>query len=168
MHEVVLLLGGNLGDVGLSFKKAINMLEEKLGELTKSSSLYSSPAWGFEHENDFLNQVIVFKTVHTPHTVLAYCLETESLLGRERSFVSKSKSCKNTYEARPIDIDILFYNDKIIDSPNLQIPHPQIQNRRFTLEPLAEIMPDFMHSKLKKSCENLLKDCKDESVVRKL
>ena len=135
-NKVVLSLGGNIGDVQQVFELARIQLEKRIGELVISSSLYSTKAWGIENQSDFLNQVVVILTECAPLEVLEFCLIIEEELGRVR---------KEKWHERIIDIDVLFYEDKIIDSTNLILPHPYIQDRNFILHPLVEIMPGFIH-----------------------
>ena len=150
-NKVVLSLGGNIGDVQQVFELARIQLEKRIGELVISSSLYSTKAWGIENQSDFLNQVVVILTECAPLEVLEFCLIIEEELGRVR---------KEKWHERIIDIDVLFYEDKIIDSTNLILPHPYIQDRNFILHPLVEIMPGFIHPSLKKTVFELKKWCK--------
>lgn len=161
MNEVVLLLGSNLGDSRLCFQEACVLLEDRLGLLLQQSSLYQSPPWGFVHENDFLNQVLVFQTALMPIQILQECLQIEADLGRERKGQAG-------YAARVIDIDLLFVNDEVLQSDQLELPHPRLHLRRFTLLPLEELMPDFVHPILKDNIQGLLAACEDKSEVRKL
>jgi len=161
MQSVIFLLGGNIGNVEETFMHAKLLLQKRLGLVVSSSALYRSPAWGFAHENDFLNQIIVVHTNQTPKACLTAALETEIDLGRTRSGGVG-------YEARIIDIDILFYENEIIDTESLTVPHPHIQERRFTLLPLCEIMPHYVHPILEKTCVQLLEECVDKSKVEKL
>ena len=161
MNKVVLLLGSNLGNSPLLFQQAVDLLIARLGELVSQSALYQSLPWGFEHENDFLNQVVVLETVCSSEEVLQICLQIEIDLGRER------KEHKG-YSARIIDLDLLFVNDEVLESENLILPHPRLHLRKFTLLPLVELMPDFIHPTLHKSMQWLLIACDDNSEVRKI
>lgn len=158
-NNVILSLGGNLGDVQQVFVKAIISLQKKIGNLMLSSSLYKTKAWGVENQPDFLNQVIVLVSDLTPMEVLEVCLTVEEDLGRVR---------KERWHERIIDIDVLFYNDELIKTENLLIPHPYIQDRNFILYPLVEVIPDFLHPVLKKTLRELKKCCKDELLVVKI
>ncbi len=157
-NKVVLSLGGNIGDVQQVFKSATNALKNRVGELNQVSSIYKTKAWGVEDQPDFLNQIVVLDTILSPIQVLNSCLEIEAELGRVR---------KQKWHERVIDIDVLFYEDQIIDSENLILPHPLIQERNFILYPLAEIIPDFIHPKLKRTLLQLKNSCKDELLVVK-
>ncbi len=159
--QIVLSLGGNVGNVQQTFIKAISSLENKVGKLVKSSSLYLTKAWGVENQPDFINQVLVFKTQLTPKEVLKICLQTENELGRKRMEGDK-------WQKRVIDIDILFYESEIINSTNLIIPHPYLHQRNFVLFPLAELIPQFIHPLLGKTIDELKKSCQDNLKVIKL
>lgn len=160
MNSVFLLIGGNLGDRFKLLSQTKIDIQEKIGRINKESSIYETVAWGFESENDFLNQVIMITTDFDAMEVLKFCQEIENNLGRVRK--------SGGYASRTIDIDILFFNDEAIDLPDLKIPHIQLHKRKFTLEPLAEIEPDFIHPVLNKTMKQLLKDCSDKSEVKKI
>ena len=161
MNKAVLLLGSNLGNGQLLFQHVISLIDERFGELETQSAIYKSRPWGFEHENDFLNQILVLETDLAAEEILQNCLKIEADLGRQRK---KQKG----YSARIIDIDLLFVNDEVLDSKNLILPHPRLHLRKFTLLPLVELMPDFNHPKLHKSMQALLIACEDNSEVRKI
>ena len=158
MNTVYLLLGSNMGDSEQMLAVATNMIEKNIGKLTKSSSIYRTAAWGKEEQPDFLNQIIIVSSSLSSSTVLKEMFGIEKEMGRVRT-------TKNA--ARVIDIDMLFFNDEIIQTETLIVPHPQIQNRRFVLVPLAEISPDFQHPLLKKSSLELLIICSDKLNVQK-
>lgn len=160
MNFAYLLLGGNIGDRKAVIAKAIEMIHSSCGEIIKESSLYESAPWGFEANNQFINQVILVETSLSAEDLLENILNIELLLGRTRNNSAN-------YSSRIIDIDILFYNEEIINVKNLKVPHPLLQERRFTLEPLNEIAQKMMHPVLNKSVAELLIDCKDNSIVTK-
>ena len=160
MNKVVLLLGSNLGDGQLLFQQVISLIDERLGKLEIQSALYQSPPWGFEHENDFLNQVLILETDLAAGEILQTCLQIEVDIGRKRT--------TQVYEARRIDIDVLFVNDEVMDTESLVLPHPRLHLRKFTLLPLLELIPDYVHPKLQKSIQELLVACEDNSEVRKI
>lgn len=159
MNRTYLLLGGNLEDRMQSLKSASAYISERLGKIILVSSFYETAAWGKTDQPAFLNQVILVETTQNAASTLEIILNIEQEMGRFR---------KEKYGPRIIDIDILFFNDEIILSPKLVIPHPEIQNRRFALEPIAEIAGNFIHPLLKKSMEQLLEECKDPLPVKKL
>ena len=158
MNTVYLLLGSNMGDSEQMLTVATNMIEKNIGKLTTSSSIYRTAAWGNEDQPDFLNQIIIVSSLLSSSNILKEMFVIEKEMGRVRT-------TKNA--ARVIDIDMLFFNDEIIQTETLTVPHPQIQNRRFVLVPLAEISPDFQHPLLKKSSLELLSICSDKLNVQK-
>lgn len=160
MHKITILLGSNQGNRKELIMKAIQLLEIKLGKCHKVSSIYESEAWGFEADTAFLNQVLMFDSTLKPEEILQIGLDAEKELGRTRN--------EGGYASRTMDIDLLFYDNQIIEEENLQIPHPRLHLRRFTLEPLVEIMPDFIHPKLKKNMRKLLEVCTDNVIPNKL
>ena len=160
MNQIYLLTGGNLGDRYSLLERAKKIIVEKIGEIIKESSIYETMPWGFNSEQNFLNQVFNVSTDLSPKEILNKCFEIEKELGRVRQ--------SEQYSSRTIDIDILFYNDEIIHEQELIIPHERLHKRRFTLEPLVEIAPDLIHPVIKKSLSDILKECNDTSEVRKL
>lgn len=147
MTSVFLLLGANLGDPKIQIKSALDLIENNIGIIVNQSSLYTSEAWGVENQPIFFNQVIEITTGFSPIQVLNASQHIENTLGRVRDM---------KWGSRVIDIDILYYNDIIIEEDILQVPHPYIQERNFTLVPLVEIAPDFIHPILHKSNKELL------------
>lgn len=158
--KVYLLLGGNIGDTKKLFVDAINNIEITIGKVLSLSSLYESEPWGFEHEQNFLNQVIIIETDLLPIDLLNSIQNIEKILGRIRK--------KSQYSERTIDIDILFYGSEIIESERLTIPHLMLHKRRFTLEPLVELTPEFNHPVIKKTLVELLQECPDMLFVKRL
>ncbi len=159
MHTLYLLLGSNIGNSALQLENALQHIEKKIGKLEKKSSLYATAAWGNVKQNDFLNQVVLVHTTLNANEILIQIFAIEKKMGRVRTY-------KNA--AREIDIDILFWDDAIIDSNTLTIPHKEIQNRRFVLEPLNEIAPTLLHPVLHKDIKTLLHICKDNLNVQKI
>ncbi len=158
-HTVFLLLGSNQGDSLQLLEVAKDRLTDALGAIDATSACYQTAAWGKSDQPDFINQVISVSTSLKPEQILHKILNIERNLGRVR--VEK-------WGSRIIDIDILFYDSEIISQPDLTIPHPAISQRRFTLEPLAEIAPHFLHPVLNKTIKTLLAECKDPLMVKKL
>ena len=159
VNEIYILLGANLGDPITQLGKARELLKQKLGNLVKASSVYQSEAWGVEDQPIFLNQVLLIETDKSADESLLICQNIENELGRIR---------KEKWGARLIDIDILYFNSEIIDKPLLKIPHPYIQDRKFTLQPLCEVANSYKHPKLNLTNEQLLLICKDNLEVVKI
>ncbi len=155
-----LLLGADIGDKRTTFAKAKLLVSERVGRVVRESSLYESEAWGFESSTTFLNQVLEVKTPLPPQELLDVIHEIETELGRIRS--------GNGYESRLIDIDILFYESLVLDTPALVIPHPHLHKRMFTLAPLNELIPNFIHPALHKTIADLYTECTDKGLVRKI
>ncbi|GAB3532007.1 2-amino-4-hydroxy-6-hydroxymethyldihydropteridine diphosphokinase [Pontibacter brevis] len=157
MPELYLLLGGNLGDRVSYLTEARKSIATVIGSITNSSKLYETAAWGKTDQPSFLNQVLAVQTDLRPEQVLLKINTIEQELGRVRL---------EHWGARVIDIDILFYDQHVVQSQRLTIPHPQLHLRRFTLMPLAEIAPRLVHPVLGKAAEDLLKECPDTLEVR--
>ena len=157
---VYLSLGSNMGDRQMLLQLAIGLITYRIGRVKQLSSVVETPAWGFEGDA-FFNACVGVETALNPQDVLNELLAIESLLGRERK---KAEG----YQARTIDLDILFYEDKVIDTEHLNIPHPRMEKRNFVLAPLAEIAPDFKHPVLKQSIRQLVADSQDKANVTSL
>jgi len=158
MVDVFLLLGSNLGDRSLLLKQAINAIEEEIAPVIKQSAVYETQSWGKTDSPDYLNQVILIDTQLSAQIILQKILNIEWKIGRVR---------EEKWGPRLIDIDILFYGDILIDEPELQVPHPHLHKRRFTLEPLAEIAPELIHPTLNKKILQLKNELKDNLIVKK-
>ena len=150
MALVYLGLGTNIGDKEQNLNSAIRKLSLEVGEITRQSGFHASRPWGFQSENEFLNAVILAETNLLPLELLAKTKQIERELGRT------TKSGKG-YADRMIDIDILLYDDLIIDTPELKIPHPLIMERDFVYIPLLEIAPDLLHPKAGRKIADVLK-----------
>ena len=159
MNKTYLLTGGNVGDRYLHMQQARTNIEHICGQLIQVSSIYETAAWGKTDQADFLNQVLLMETRLNPQDLLKAILSIEEKGGRIRTVRNAP---------RTIDIDILFYNLLVLEEPGLCIPHPRIAERRFVLEPLNEISPDFQHPVLNKSIHQLLLECTDELAVKKI
>jgi len=156
MTSIYLLLGTNLGNKIKNLEKVRELLVSNRVTIKRESSIYETAAWGIEDQPTFLNQVLEIETAKTPDKLLALTKEIEMKMGRVRM---------EKWGERLIDIDILYYGDSIVNQDDLQIPHPEIQNRRFTLVPLVEIAPNFVHPQLLVSQVALLKACEDKLEV---
>lgn len=152
MNTAYLLIGGNTGERLQNLTTACNNIEEQIGRIVKQSAVYETAAWGSASPNAFLNQVIQVQTSYRPKEILNIALGIEKQMGRKRLI-------KN--EDRIIDIDILFINDDIILGKGLRVPHPLLQDRKFTLIPLAEIAPNYVHPIFEKTITTLLAECTD-------
>ena len=160
MASLFLLLGGNLGNKERIFASARIRLEEELGNIIQMSSVYETEPWGFQSEYLFWNQIILIETEWTPVQVLKKTKAIEQELGRVRK--------AERYSSRVIDIDLLFYDDLVFHEAQLELPHPRIIDRRFVLEPLAEIAPDMLHPVFRQTIIELLENCSDTLKVKKL
>jgi 2-amino-4-hydroxy-6-hydroxymethyldihydropteridine diphosphokinase len=158
MNVVFLALGTNLGNRSRNLTDALSGIKEQIGRVLKMSSVYETEPWGFTSDSQFLNIVIKVETRLNPVAVLEAILRIELFLGRVRS--------ENQYSSRIIDIDILFYEDEVIDTVDLKVPHPKLQERKFVLVPLCEIEPDLEHPVLKMRISSLIELCKDRSEIR--
>lgn len=152
-------MGSNLGNRFEYLQQAVDAIFEEIGVIVKISSVYETPAMGFEG-GDFLNCVLWIQTEMTPPKVLAACLRIERKLGRERKKTKK-------YTSRPIDIDLLFVDDLVQDSKNLKLPHPEFPNRRFVIQPMAEVNAQFKHPVSQKNMIRILADTKDKNGINK-
>ena len=156
MNNVYLLLGSNEGNRIDWFHKAIKLIEACCGAIVKNSSVYETKAWGITKQPDFLNMVVQLQTGISPEDLLAALINIEITLGRKRDI---------KWGPRIIDIDILLYNNDVVDAPELIIPHPYLHLRRFTLAPLEEIAPGYIHPVFHKTITQLLADCPDKLEV---
>ena len=154
-----LLLGANLGDRKSNLEKAVHLIEKRIGFITAKSALYETKPWGKSDQPDFLNQVLMLETEQSPGHILKSALIIEQDMGRIR---------KEKWGARLIDIDLLYVGNQIVHSEDLTLPHPGIAHRRFVLEPLAELAPDFIHPVLNKSHLQLLTECVDTLIVNRI
>ncbi len=159
MAHAVISLGSNLGDRFSNINSAILLMQQRVGAMLEMSDVYESEPWGFHAKLSFFNQVVQIKTELNPHDLLNVLLDIENDLGRTRNSMN--------YESRTIDLDVLFYDDQVINDSILELPHPSISERMFVLLPLAQILPDLHHPLLKKSIQQLLNECPDKLWVKK-
>lgn len=159
-NTAILLLGGNIGSSKYYFSAICEQLEKKEILIIGKSSVYSSPPWGFEAEQDFLNQALHIECDCDENTLLQLILKEEINLGRRR------KAEHSNYESRIIDIDILSFGNLVKQEPHLELPHPRLHERKFALLPLKEVAPQWIHPQSGRKIDELIADCKDNSVVK--
>lgn len=159
MNTVHLSLGTNLGNKLDNLNRALQKLSQ-LGTIQNVSSVYQTPPWGFESD-DFYNIALTLQTSVASSMLIHQLLDIEKELGRIR------KEHSQGYSSRPLDIDIIFFNDEIIQTEKLEVPHPRMQDRKFVLIPLIEIVQNYQHPVLKTSLEQLLTNCADTSEIIK-
>lgn len=151
-----LLTGANLGDRFGTLEKANQLIEERIGKVTATSHFYETAAWGVDDQPDYLNQALEMETVLSPADILKEIHLIEEELGRVR---------KTKWGSRTIDIDILFYGDKILETNDLTLPHPRLHRRNFALIPMLDLAPELVHPVFNKSVEELYWECEDELEV---
>jgi 2-amino-4-hydroxy-6-hydroxymethyldihydropteridine diphosphokinase len=157
MNQAYILLGTNLGDKKANLQQAILSISANLISIVSYSGIYETAAWGNTNQDNFYNQVIEVNTELSATDLLKTLLQIETQMGRVRN---------QKWEARIIDLDILYYNHEIIDTENLKVPHPYLHVRRFTLAPLVQIAPEFLHPVFNKTNTALLENCSDNSDVK--
>ena len=159
MSKVYLSIGSNKGNRSVLINKAIDEIEKKIGKLISRSSIYRSKSWGFD-SNDFYNLCLLIETDIEPKSLLKDIKKVEKLMGRE--------DIDGTYSDRFIDIDIIFYDNIVLDIKDLKIPHPKIEIRKFVLVPMLEIADDCVHPILNKTIKQLDNDCDDQGIPLKI
>lgn len=156
MTNAYLLTGSNEGDRIQWLKDAVIHINKDCGDVVQQSAVYQTAAWGLEDQPAFLNMALHIRTELAPQELLNAINNIENHLGRQRTV---------KWGQRTLDIDILFYDNQIVNTPKLTIPHPHIERRRFALLPLNEIAPDLIHPIGKKSVSQLLEECPDQLPV---
>lgn len=159
-HQIILSLGSNQGNRKDNLQNAINLINNEVGSVITISPVYETPSWGFESDA-FFNCAILIHSFKSAEDVLNRCLHIETRLGRIRNQEAG-------YTARSIDIDMISFNEEIISTDTLKIPHPFVQDRKFVLQPCADIKLDWMHPILKKSFKDLLNETSDKSEIKKV
>lgn len=157
-HQLILSLGGNLGNKAKIFRETLEMIECQIGKIVSASPVYETAPWGFESNDPFWNQVLRVYTQLLPVDILSEIRKMESHFGRQR--------IPGMYLSRRMDVDILFYDDLILQAVELVIPHPHMAQRRFVLAPLADIAPGLAHPVTGKTVLNMLEECSDTSEIR--
>jgi 2-amino-4-hydroxy-6-hydroxymethyldihydropteridine diphosphokinase len=158
MNNAYLLIGGNLGDRLANLNNAIQKIELHCGKIISCSAIYETAAWGFTEQPPFFNQALQVETALSATELMQQLLIIELSLGRERLL---------PLGPRTIDLDIIYFNNEIIQNDIVSIPHPRMEQRNFVLIPLNEIAPTYLHPVLNIPTSTLLKQCKDESHVYK-
>ena len=148
-HTSILALGSNLGDGRANLLRAIELIASRIGQVMAQSSVLETEPWGFVSEHTFVNQVIIVKSALTAEAILAETQQIEKALGR----VTKSEH--GNYTDRIIDIDLIDYDGQIVETVDLQLPHPEMHKRSFVLVPLCEIWPTWEHPILHKTAQEL-------------
>ncbi|TNF40831.1 MAG: 2-amino-4-hydroxy-6-hydroxymethyldihydropteridine diphosphokinase [Bacteroidetes bacterium] len=157
--KVITGMGSNLGDRFSALERAMEFIREEAGEITAVSSVWETEPWGFDADEQFLNMVIVLQTTLEPKRFIQLFRSIEGRMGRKKSGGGK-------YESRVIDLDILFWDDRVISMPGLEVPHPKLHSRRFVLEPLLEVAPEVIHPVTGLTVAEMLQFCDDNSDVR--
>ncbi len=158
MKGKYLLLGSNLGNKAENLSLAVKLIKERIGRVKNASSLYQSSSWGINGQPDYCNQVVQVDSMLNPALLLELILEIEVSMGRVR---------KKKWDNRIIDIDILFYDDLVVNESSLKIPHPEFPNRRFALVPMAEIAPDEIHPVTGLTMSEMLTRTTDLGIVKR-
>ncbi len=156
MNTIFLQLGSNMGERKEFLQSAIVLIVEEIGAIQKKSKVYESVPWGVDGQNNYLNQVLEIKSRFLVEEVLEKVLQIEDKIGRIRN---------EKWGERIIDIDILFFNDMVIEKEGLCVPHIHLHKRNFVLLPLQEIAPEFIHPKNQKTISELKQECRDSEKV---
>jgi 2-amino-4-hydroxy-6-hydroxymethyldihydropteridine diphosphokinase len=157
MRKIYLSIGSNKGNRYSFIKEALRLIQKDIGEVILISKIYETKSWGF-HSDDFLNLCTLIKSELMPAELIIKLKNIEEIIGRKRN--------TDKIEAREIDIDILFYSDKIVNQKDLILPHQRLHLRNFVLYPLNDIAADFMHPVLLKSVNKLLNECEDDDIPK--
>ncbi len=160
MHKVFLGIGGNIGDKQKNFEDVYPIMENKLGKIINASAIYETPPWGFQSSDPFWNSVIEIESPYPPEQLLEKIHEIENQFGRKRD--------SENYASRPMDIDILYFDNLYMETETLIIPHRRMHLRKFVLVPLNQIAPNLKHPLLRLTSLEMLENCKDESIIKKV
>ena len=159
MNNAFLILGGNLGERRKNLAEATALLAKAGATIKRTSSIYETEPWGSKDQPNYYNQVVEILTNEDAPELMQSVLNIEQKMGRVRA---------GKYGARTIDIDILFFNNEIINSDHLTVPHPRLHERRFVLEPMNEIAPELVHPVLNQSISEILAHTNDRSIVKRI
>lgn len=151
-------LGSNIGNRLSLLKKAIQELNNNAGVVLHQSKVYETPPWGFDADQSFYNQVVELHTKLSPEELLDVLQRIEKILGRVRD--------GKGYASRTMDLDILFFNQEIMNTERLKIPHPKLHERNFVLVPMNEIAPQLVHPQLKRTISELLGQSPDQATCK--
>lgn len=163
MSRVVFLTGSNAPDRDEVLRRTAEIISRRVGEVERSSQIYGSEPWGFHAEEMFSNQALILQTALTPIEVLDEALATEQEVGRDRAREQEEKEITGErYASRVVDVDVMFYDNEIIDTPRLKLPHPLLHVREFALQPLCEIMCDYRHPVLGKTLSTIYEELKGQ------
>jgi deoxyguanosine kinase len=157
---VYLSIGSNKNDRLSYLNQALSYIDKAIGQIVKRSVIFKTESWGYK-DSDYLNMCVLIQTTLDPRTLLDTIKKIEIDIGR--TYKTKSDFNTDNYQAREIDIDILFYEHLIVNTPDCTIPHAKLQERLFVLKPLEQIAPDFVHPLLNETIQALLKKCTDNS-----
>lgn len=160
MECCYILFGSNMGDKEALFAQACLLINNRCGQVVRVSAAYESEPWGFEAEEWFLNRVIVVETEKTPEELLQQLLDIERELGRVRHPEIQG------YTSRTVDLDLLYFGQRVINTDSLTVPHPRLHLRRFALVPMCEVAPEWVHPVFGLTQQELLQQCPDECIVR--
>ena len=160
MECCYILFGSNMGDKEALFAQACLLINNRCGHVVRVSAAYESEPWGFEAEEWFLNRVIVVETDKGPEEVLQQLLDIERELGRVRHPEIQG------YTSRTVDLDLLYFGQRVINTDSLTVPHPRLHLRRFALVPMCEVAPEWVHPVFGMTQQELLQQCPDECIVR--
>tara|TARA_R110002072_G_scaffold4384_18_gene30816 strand:- start:3458 stop:4585 length:1128 start_codon:yes stop_codon:yes gene_type:complete len=160
LHQAYISLGSNQGDRYFYLQEAVQAIFTDIGSVQKISPVYETTSWGFEASN-FLNAVLLVQTHLSAEQLLKNLLKIENKLGRTRTK-------KGSYESRIIDLDIIYFDDAVIASKALQVPHLNLHKRKFVLQPLCDIAPDFVHPSTRETSLQMLSSCEDDTKIQKM
>ncbi len=165
MHSVTLLTGSNEEQAAEILEQAAALLEQRIGPMSAQSALYRSEAWGFSAEREFYNQALRFATALEPLQVLDAAQQVEQILGRRRDIEqAEREKTGERYASRVVDVDVMFYDDRVINLERLKVPHPLLHEREFALQPLCEIMGEFLHPQLQLTLKDIYEEIKKSKI----